>query len=151
MIKPFAMAALSWLFSLLVWESYTEPTWQCLVSLALVDFIFMVAFYLSDISNQKVRWICSILMLSIISTSISFVVIYAYQYNLINENFPILELVVNYYGAFGFSASILIMIVSVLSDRLMDKIDGLCWPVFARSFRFSFDHSRWRNSKGGAF
>jgi hypothetical protein len=62
-----------------------------------------------------------------------------------------LELVVNYYGAFGLSASILIMIVSLLNDRLMDKIDGLFWPVFAYSFRFDFDNSRCRNSKGSAF
>jgi hypothetical protein len=151
MIKPAVMAALSWLFSLLVWNSYTDPTWQCLLSLALVDFVFMAAFYLSDVNDQKVRWICSLLMLSIIVNSISFVVIYAYQYHLINADFPILELVVNYYGAFGLSASILIMIVSLLNDRLMDKIDGLFWPVFAYSFRFDFDNSRCRNSKGGAF
>jgi len=150
-IKAIALAALSWLFSLLVFEAYVDPTWQCLASLALVDFIFMVIFYYSDINDQKVRWICSLFAISAFFTLISSIVYYSYQYAIIESDFFAVNAVVSYYGDLSFVLSLLIMIVSTLNDRIMDKVDGLFWPSFARTFRFNFDVWRSRNLKKGAF
>lgn len=146
-----SLAAMSWLFSLLVFEAYVDPTWQCLASLALVDFIFMVIFYYSNLNNQKVRWVCSLLALSAFFTLTSSIVYYSYHYGIIESDFFAVNAVISYYGSLSFVLSLLIMIVSALNDRIMDKIDGLFWPGFARAFRFNFDVGRSRNFNKGAF
>ena len=146
-----SLAGLSWLFSLLVFEAYADPTWQCLASLAMVDFIFMVIFYFSSINDQKVRWICSLLAISAFFTLISSIVYYSYHYGIVESDFFAVSAVVSYYGGLSFVLSSLIMVVSTLNDRIMDRIDGLFWPVFANSFRYNFDVWRIRNIKKGAF
>lgn len=151
MIKPFTIAALSWLFGLLVWGAYEYPTWQCLVNISLVDFIFIIVFYYSDIEDEKVRWICTLLSISVFATLLSSVTFYMYHYGLIEADFFAVAAVKAHYGDLSFVLSLLIMIVSSLNNRIMDKFDGLCWPSFARGFRHNFDVSRRRNLKGGAF
>lgn len=151
MIKPVAIALLSWMFSLLVGEAYEFETWQCLVNLALVDFVFFTAFYYSDIGNQKVRWICSLLFIAIVVTMLISIALFMYHYKLISIGFFAVDPDIDLFGNVSFVISLLIVVVSSLNDRVMDKLDGLCWPRFARSFRYSFDLSRIRNAKKGAF
>lgn len=151
MIKPVAIALLSWMFSLLVGEAYEYETWQCLVNMALVDFVFFAVFYYSDINNQKVRWICSLLFIAIVVTMLISIALFMYHYKLISISFFAVDPDVDLFGNISFVISLLIVFVSLLSDRVMDKLDGLCWPSFARSFRYNFDLCRIHNAKTGAF
>jgi hypothetical protein len=151
MIKPLAIAMLSWMFSLLVGEAYEYQTWQCLVNMSLVDFMFFAVFYYSDIDNQKVRWICTLLFISIVFTWLSSVAFFLYHYKLIGASFFAVDVDIDLFGNVSLVLSLLILIVSSLNDRVMDRLDGLCWPSFAHSFRYSFDLSRIRNAKKGAF
>ena len=146
-----SLAALSWLFSLLVYEAYTDPTWQYLASLAMVNFVFMVIFAFSKINDQKARWICTMLAIAILFTMLSSVIYYMYQHYIIGPDNWAVNLVLGYYGPLCFSLSLLIMIVSTFNDKVMDKIDGLFWPTFARNFRRSFDVWRVHCAKKGAF
>lgn len=151
MIKPVAIALLSWMFSLLVGEAYEYETWQCLVNLALVDFIFMAVFFHSDIDSQKVRWIMCILTLAIIVTIIIAVALFMLHYGLISKTAYLVDEDIDIFGKISLVLSLLILAVASLSDRVMDKLDGLYWPSFANSIRRSFDISRIRNAKSGAF
>lgn len=146
-----SLAALSWLFSLFVYEAYDDPTWQYLASLAMVNFVFMVIFAFSKINEQKARWICTLLAIAIFFTVISSVVYYMYQNFIIGPDNLAVSLILGYYGPLCFSLSLLIMIVSTFNDKVMDKIDGLLWPPFASNFRRSFDVWRVHRAKKGAF
>jgi hypothetical protein len=151
MIKPVAIALLSWMFSLLVGQAYEYETWQCLVNLALVDFIFMAVFFYSDIDNQKVRWIMLLLVLAIIATMATAIALFMFHYKLISGGSFLVDEDIDAFGKVSLTISLLILMIAALSDRVMDKLDGLYWPSFANSIRYSFDLSRTRNAKSGAF
>lgn len=146
-----AIAGLSWIFGLFIYHSYSDPTWQCLASLAITDFIFMLIFCYSTVNSDKVRWICTLLAIAIFFTLLSSITFYSYQHGIVEQDFFAVNWVLSYYREMCFTLSLLIMIVSALNDRIMDNLDGLFWPPFANSFRYNFDVWRFTNTKKGAF
>jgi hypothetical protein len=146
-----ALAVISWMSSLLVREAYADPTWQYLASLAVVNFMFMVMFAYSKINDQKARWICSMLAIAIALTVISTFSYFFYQHGAIEADNPFIRFVLHIYPPMCLSLSILIIAVSLFSDRLMGRFDDVCWPGFASNFRRSFDVWRVQSAKKGAF
>jgi hypothetical protein len=132
-------------------EAYADPTWQYLASLAVVNFLFMVAFAYSKINDYKARWICSILAIAIFFTLISSITYYLYHHGLIAAGSLPVYLVLTKYQPLCLVLSSLIMLVSLISDRRMGVVDDLYWPGFARNFRRGFDIWRVQSAKKGAF
>jgi hypothetical protein len=146
-----SIAVLSWLFSLLVRDAYGMESWQCLVNLAVVDFVFMSVFCYSISDNDKVRWICSLLTISVSITGLSSIVVFLYSNSMITENHFLFVKMEAFYPLMSMSISALILGVAMMPSGLMDRLDGLCWPNFARAFRYRFDLWRNKNSVKGAF
>jgi len=146
-----SIAALSWLFSMLVRDAYGMDSWQCLVNLAVVDFVFMSVFCYSISDNEKVRWICSLLIISLSVSGLSSIIVFLYNNHIITENFWMFVRMEAFYPIMSKIISALNLVVAMMPSGLMDRFDGLCWPNFARSFRYSFDLWRNKNSIKGAF
>ena len=144
------LGGLSWGFSFLVDRSYEFTTWQCLVSLILIDIIFMYLFQSSRVHYIKSRWVCSILFISIVFTAIFSVLMYSYQYYIVSLDFLPLAVFRDYYQAFTFIMSALIMLVSATPQRIVSSLDGLYWPRFADNIRYTCDMDRRKDTKGGA-
>ncbi len=145
------IAAMSWLFSLLVTDAYGMDSWQCLVSLAVVDFLFMLVFFYSISDNEKVRWVCALLVISLSMSGLSSIIVFLYNNHIITETSWLFVGVEVFYSIMSQIISVLILVVAMMPRGLMDRLDGLCWPNFARTFRFSFDMWRDKNSINGAF
>ena len=146
-----SIAALSWLFSLLVRDAYGMESWQCLVNLAVVDFVFMSIFCFSISDNEKVRWICSLLTISVAVSGLSSIIVFLYNNHIITENFWMFTKMGVFYPLISKAISMLVLGVAMMPSGLMDRVDGVCWPSFARAFRYSFDLWRNKNSVKGAF
>jgi len=146
-----SIAILSWLFGLLIRESYSFDTWRCLASLAVVDFLFMLVFCYGPVGNQRVRWCCSILTISMVSSLISSILFYMQHYSIISRESFIFSSVESIYPVLSLVLSALILCVMTLTDRMIEDVDDILWPRFARNFRYNFDVWRSNAFKKGAF
>jgi len=145
------LAIISIMFSLLVRGSFEYDTWLCFSSLAIVDFIFIVLFFYSPVDSEKVRWICTILSVSMVSSLLSSIIFFMQHHGLVSSSFIPFELVIFVYPVICIVASSLVIIISAATDKKMEKVDDLFWPNFASDFRRNFDVMRLQNTKNGAF
>lgn len=146
-ILPIFLALSAWAASFLVMNSYSEATWQCLSSLILVDALAMFAFMSARVHYVVARWVSAILFISIVVTSMSALLMYSYQNFTMDVDFVLLVVFSDYYQAFGFVMSALVLIVSAIPPKIASALDGLYWPVFANSIRYGCDIDRTHNSK----
>lgn len=146
-ILPIFLALATWAASFLVMKSYQETTWQCLVSIVLVDVLAMFAFMNTRVHYIVGRWVSSILFISVLVTALSSVLMYSYQMFIIDKDFLLLAIFTGHYQSFGFVTSVLVLLVSAIPPKIASALDGLYWPIFASSIRYGCDMDRIHNSK----
>lgn len=145
------IAALSWLASLGILFLHDKVlTWQLLVSLALVDLLFIQAFRVSKIDHVKKRWICCLLYWAIVISVLIAPLSYTYQFT----NIPAVDLAFDkaqtIFEDAGFIISVLILVIAAIPNGLMRclyEFDRIAWPIFSLSFVFSHIDSGDSNSK----
>jgi hypothetical protein len=144
------VALLSFAFSALIATSYDHAGWQLYASLAVVDFIFVAIFSHSNISNEKARWICSLLAISFLASFVSCLFEYSHHHEIMTSSY-VAWFIDSYYTVMSGVISALIITIALLGEKLMWWIDDMLWPRFANNFRFNFDIWRIHNAKKGAF
>lgn len=152
MIKAFLcflLGCFSWLSSYLVAGAYGVMVWQCLVSLVLVDFVFIFAFYISKTNYIKRRWVLNLLLISMFVTSISAFTMAVAQAGFIYSDFILLTLFQSYYGPFSFVVSLLILIVLATPQRIIGALDANYWPRSARGTPYDLFMDSLEHRKGG--
>lgn len=146
----FLLGCVSWLSSYWVAYVYGIMVWQCLVSLVLVDFVFIFSFYVSGINCIKRRWVLNLLLISMTITSISAFTMAVAQAGFIYSDFILLTLFESYYGPFSFVVSLLILIVLGTPQRIIGAFDANYWPKSARGIPYDLFMDSLHNRKGGS-
>lgn len=141
-ILPILLALATWAASFLVMESYQETTWQCLVSVVLVDVLAMFAFMNTRVHYIVGRWVSAVLFISVFVTALFSVLMYSYQTFIIDKDFLLLAIFTDHYQSFGFIMSVLVLLVSMIPPKIASALDGLYWPNFADDIRYGCDMDR---------
>jgi len=145
----FILGCLSWLSSYLVASTYGVMIWQCLVSLMLVDFVFIFAFYVSGTNHIKLKWVLTLLFISMLVTSISAFTMAVAQAGFVYSDFFLLTLFESYYGPFSFVISLLILVVLGTPQRIIGAFDANYWPKSFSGVPYDLFMDSVQHRKGG--
>lgn len=146
----FVLGCVSWLSSYLVANAYGVMVWQCLVSLLLVDFVFIFVFYISGLNYVRLRWVLNLLLISMVITSISTFTMAMAQAGFIYSDFILLSLFESYYATFSFIISLLILIVLGVPQGIIGALDANYWPRTSRGVPYDLFMDSLHDRKGGS-
>jgi len=146
----FLLGGLSWLCSYLVDTAYSVMTWQCLVSLMLVDFVFIFAFYASGTNYIKLKWVLTLLFVAMSISSLSAFTMAVAQAGFIYSDFFLLRAFESYYSPFSFVVSLLVLIVLGTPQRIIGAFDANCWPKSFSGVPYDLFMDSLQHRKGGS-
>lgn len=145
-LAPF-IACLSWATSCLVSLSYEFTTWQCLSTLLIVDFSFLVYITNSRINYIRSHWMGMVLFVSIVYGGAFTMVTCLRQYGIVgefSEGFFFMEFLYQYVSLI---ASLLLFLVSIIPQELLGRLDDLCWPSTFDDFHIFDNADSWQDDK----
>lgn len=141
------VAVVSLAISAIVRGAYEFDTWQCLVSLALVDFLFVVYVSSSRIHHVKAHWMNLVFYCSIIANGLFAIVVYMRFYGLINEVSPGFDLMESAHHYLGVTLTILLFLVAFTRQRILGRFDDLCWPRAFDDVHIFDSYDSWQNNR----
>ncbi len=145
----FIIGLLSWLSSYMVNIAYDTMVWQCLVSLVLVDLLFIFIFNFSSMNHIKRRWVLNLLLISITVTAGSSFLIAVGQAGFIYSDFFLLVAFEGYYQSFSMIISALILVVLGSPQRIIGAFDANYWPRSSSGVPYDCFADSLYNSEGG--
>lgn len=145
-LAPF-VAVMSLLISMLIRGAYEFDTWQCLISLSLVDFLFVVLVSSIRIDCIKVHWMNLVFHCSIIANVTFSVIVYMRFNGIISEvsaGFNVIESIYHYVGA---ALTLMLFIFAFTRQRILGKFDDLCWPRIFDDVRIFDSYDSWQDHR----
>jgi hypothetical protein len=143
------LALLSWLSSYVTWITYDADTWQCLVSLLLIDLVFMFLISKSRVNYIKTKWMCWLIFISIVFLSVFTLVTYALEYKLIGYNSLLYTVFEVTHGPLGFIISLLMLLVAMAPQKLISTWDYDFWPHSIDNIFIPCDSDSYQDIKSG--
>lgn len=143
------LALLSWLSSYVTWIAYDADTWQCLVSLILVDLVFMFLISKSRVNYIKTKWMCWLIFFSIVFLCVFSLVTFALQYKIIEYNSLLYTAFEVTHGPLGFIISLLMLMVAITPQRLISSWDYDFWPSSVDDIFIPCDSDSYQDIKSG--
>lgn len=143
------LALLSWLAGYITWAAYEFSTWQCLVSLVLIDLVFMFLISKSRVNYIKSKWMCWLLFISIVFLCVFTLVTYALEYQLIEYNSLLYTLFEVTHGPLSFIISLLMLMVAITPQRLISAWDYDFWPSSIDDIFIPCDSDSYQDIKSG--
>ena len=141
------VAITSLALSLIIRSAYEFDTWQCLVSLALVDFLFVAFVSSSRIHPVKAHWMNLIFYSSILSNGLFAIVVYMRFYGLINEVSPGFDITESAYYYSGVILTTLLFLAAFTRQRILGRFDDLCWPRAFDNIHIFDSYDSWQNNR----
>lgn len=145
-LAPF-IAVLSLALSAVVRGAYEFDTWQCLISLALVDFLFVVYVSSSRINHIKAHWMNLVFYTSIIANGLFAVIVYMRFNGLISEVSEGFNIMESMYHYVGITLTVLLFLSAFTKQRILGKFDDLCWPRAFDDVRIFDSYDSWQTHR----
>lgn len=154
MIRPMSalfLALASWAVSSLTAEAYEYTTWQCVVSLVLIDIVFMFTVAISKrIDCIRTDWMCLAFLVSVFYHASFALVTYLMECAFIPSGEGLYLAYSSSFGSVGFAISAIILIIAILPDKLLTGLDNAFrFNRTCHSYVFS-DIDSHKNTKEGA-
>lgn len=141
------VAITSLALSVIVRSAYEFDTWQCLVSLMLVDFLFVVYVSSSRIHPTKAHWMNLIFHCSIIANGLFAIIVFMRFNGLINEVSPGFDLTESAHHYLGVTLTILLFLAAFTRQRILGRFDDLCWPRAFDDIHIFDSYDSWQNNR----
>lgn len=154
MIRSFSaisIALMSWLASYVTNASYEYTTWQCVVSLVLIDIVFM---YLTSISSRidciRTDYMCLAFFSAIVYLAPFAIITCLMECAYIPSDSGIYAAYSSTFGTVGFAISLIILIIAILPNKILEGLDNAArFTCFVRSYVHSDTHGN-KNTKEGS-
>ena len=144
-LAPF-VAISSLAISLIIRSAYEFDTWQCLVSLALVDFLFVVYVSSSRIHHIKAHWMNLIFYGSIVANGLFAIIVYMRFYGLIDKISPGFDVMESIYFYSGVVLTIMLFLAACTRQWILGRFDDLCWPRAFDDIHIFDSYDSWQNN-----
>jgi len=141
------VAILSLVVSLLVRSAYEFDNWQCLVSLMLVDFLFVVYVSSSRIHHVKAHWMNLVFYCSIIANGVFAVIVFMRFNGLISKVSPGFDVMESVYFYSGVILTTLLFLAAFTRQRILGRFDDICWPRAFDNVHIFDSYDSWQNNR----
>ena len=142
-----AVAITSLALSAIVRSAYEFDTWQCLVSLMLVDFLFVVFVSTSKINPVKAHWINLVFYCSIIANGVFAVIVFMRFNGLIGKISPGFDVMESIYFYSGVVLTIMLFLAACTRQWILGRFDDLCWPRVFDDVCIFDSYDSWQNNR----
>jgi len=141
------VAVVSLIVSVIVRSAYETDTWQCLISIALVDFLFVVYVSSSRIHPIKAHWMNLVFYGSILANGLFAIIVYMRFYGIINKVSPGFDVMESIYFYSGVIITIMLFLAACTRQWILGRFDDLCWPRVFDDICIFDSYDSWQNNR----